>query len=119
VAALPRPRVVLVRAERSIGAMLILDSRHADDAAAYTFVMRFRRAPDSPLSDYRQFPAAPKQPVWPRGRDMSGGRVCVQPGVNVGEEVLYEPWTCLPTSEAIDYLDVLQSELGSADGGAP
>ena len=27
-----------------------------------------------------------------RGRDIAGGRVCVQPGVNVGAEVLYEPW---------------------------
>ena len=30
------------------------------------------------------------------------GRLCVQPGVRVGAEVLFEPWTCLPTSEAID-----------------
>jgi len=119
VAALPRPRVVLVRLGRTIGAMLVLDPPHADHATAYSFVMRVRRAPDSPLTDYRHFPAAPSQPVWPRPRDMSGGRMCVQAGVNVGAEVLYEPWTCLPTSDAVDYLDALQSEQSPADRGAP
>ncbi len=117
VAELPRPRVVLVRLERTIGAMLVLDPPLASPAA-YSFVMRFRRAPDSPLTDYRQFQATPNQPVWPRGRDIAGGRVCVQPGVNVGAEVLYEPWTCLPTAEAIDYLDALQGQQGTG-GDAP
>jgi hypothetical protein len=32
--------------------------------------------------------------------------------------VLYEPWTCLPTAEAIDYLDALQGQQGTG-GDAP
>ena len=28
--------------------------------------------------------------------------VSVQPGVQIGAEVLYEGWTCLPTSEAVE-----------------
>jgi hypothetical protein len=103
IAALPRPRVVLVRLDRAIGAMPVLDPPHTENPAAYEFVMRFRPAPDSPLTDYRQFPAVANQPVWPAARNMSGGRVCMQPGVRVGAEVLYEPWTCLPTSDAVDF----------------
>ena len=103
IAALPRPRVVLVRAGRSVGAMPVVDSAQASDAEQYGFVLRFRPAPDSPLSEYRQFPATLNEPVWPASRQMLGGRVCLQPGVEVGAEVLYEPWTCLPTNEAVDF----------------
>jgi len=106
IAALPRPRVVLVRAERRIGAMPVVVSPQASDAAEFGFVMRFRPAPDSPLAEYRQFPATLNEPVWPGSRQMLGGRVCLQPGVEVGAEVLYEPWTCLPTSEAVEELGV-------------
>jgi len=118
VAALPRPRVVLVRDGRAFGAIVALDPPHAENADAYTFVMRFRPAPDSELRDYREFPAVVNRPVWPGARNMFGGRVCVQPGVNVGAEVLYEPWTCLPTSDAVDVND-LRSEQNPPDEGAP
>lgn len=114
IAALPRPRVVLVRLERSIGAMPVVDTAQVIDAAGYSFVMRFRPAPDSPLSEYRQFPASLYEPVWPQSRQMLGSRVCVQPGVRVGAEVLYEPWTCLPTSEAVDF-GASQSEPTPSD----
>jgi hypothetical protein len=30
----------------------------------------------------------------------------VQPGVTIGAEVLFEAWTCLPTSDAIDVADL-------------
>jgi hypothetical protein len=114
IAALPRPRVVLVRFERSIGAMPVVDSTQVIDAAGYGFMMRFRPAPDSPLSEYLHLPARLNEPVWPQSRQMLGGRVCVQPGVRVGAEVLYEPWTCLPTSEAVD-LGASQSEQVPSD----
>ena len=100
-AALPRPRVVLVRARGAVGAMPVVDSPAAD-VAAHPLVMRFRPAPDSPLSDYQHFSAAPNRPVWPRGRGVLGGRLCVQPGVEIGAEILYEAWTCLPTSDAVE-----------------
>ena len=102
IAALPRPRVVLVRSGRLVGAMAVLDPAHAEHPAAHDLVLRFRPAPDSPLTEYRQLPAVANQPVWPGGRNMSGSRICVQPGVRVGAEVLYEPWMCLPTSDAVD-----------------
>lgn len=102
VAALPRPRVVLVRAASSVGAMIVLDAP-SSEAGVDGFVLRFRPRPDSPLSDYRQYPAFENVPVWPRARNMASSRICVQPGVEIGAEVLYEPWTCLPTSDAVDF----------------
>jgi hypothetical protein len=116
IAALPRPRVVLVRLGRSIGAMLVLDSSQSD-SAEHPLVIRFRPAPDSPLSDLQRFSAMPNEPVWPRSRSMLGGRVCVQAGVEIGAEVLFEPWTCLPASEAVDYTELLR-ERNSAGNGA-
>jgi hypothetical protein len=105
IAALPRPRVVLVRLRRSVGAMLVLDPL-PNDAAERELVIRFRPAPDSSLADLQQFSARPNEPVWPRGRSLLGGRICVQGGVEIGAEALYEPWTGLPTSEAVDYDDL-------------
>jgi len=37
---------------------------------------------------------------------MLGDHICVQGGVEIGAEVLYEPWRCQPTSEAVDYGDL-------------
>jgi hypothetical protein len=113
IAALPRPRVVVVRRGGAIGAMLVLDQA-PDEAAQHGLVIRFRPAPDSPLADYQRFSATPNRPVWPRGRSMLGGRICVQPGVEIGAEVLYETWTCLPTSEAID-VGSIQDGLNAAE----
>jgi hypothetical protein len=115
IAALPRPRVVVVRRRGAFGAMLVLDST-PDEAAQQRLVIRFRPAPDSSLADYQRFGATPNRPVWPRGRSMLGGSICVQPGVEIGAEVLYEPWTCLPTSEAVD-LDSSQAEPSPAGEG--
>ena len=117
IAALPRPRVVLVRSRGSVGAMLVLDSARSD-AAERGLVIRFRPAPDSSLADLQQFNAEPNEPVWPRGRTMMGGRICVQGGVEIGAETLYEPWTCLPTREAVDYSD-LREQQDSADDREP
>ena len=115
IAALPRPRVALVRQGRAIGARLIVDSPQA--AAEYSFVMRFRPAPDSSFAEYRQRPAVPYVPVWPGSRNLSAGRVCVQPGVDVGAEILFEPWVCLPASDAVE-LDELDDGDDAEDFGA-
>jgi hypothetical protein len=115
IAALPRPRVVLVRSRGSVGAMLVLDSARGD-AAQHELVIRFRPAPDSSLADLQQFEVEPNEPAWPRSRTMRGGRICVQGGVEIGAETLYEPWTCLPTRDAVDYGD-LQRDRDSPDGG--
>jgi hypothetical protein len=45
---------------------------------------------------------------------MLGGRICVQGGVEIGAEVLYEPWRCLPASDAVDYGD-LQNDRDPGD----
>jgi hypothetical protein len=113
IAQLPRPRVVVVRRRGAFGAMLVVDSP-PDEGAQHRLVIRFRPAPDSPLADYQRFSAAANRPVWPRGRSMVGGRICVQPGVEIGAEVLYEAWSCLPTSEAVDF-DSVQDDLNAAD----
>jgi len=115
IAALPRPRVVLVRFGRTVGAMIVTDSPQGQ-SEEHSFVIRFRPAPDSPLTDYQRFDAAPSVPVWPSGRSVRGGRLCVQPGVEIGAEVLYEPWTCLPTSEAMDYGALPRGENPADDG---
>ena len=114
IAALPRPRVVLLRSRGSIGAMLVLDSARGD-AAERELVIRFRPAPDSSLADLQQFTVEPNEPAWPRSRTMRGGRICVQGGVEIGAETLYEPWSCLPTRDAVDYGD-LEEVQDSADG---
>jgi hypothetical protein len=107
IVALPRPRVVLVRSRGSVGAMLVLDPESS--AAGHELVIRFRPAPDSSLADLQQFRVEPNEPAWPRGRTMLGGRICVQGGVEIGAEVLYERWTCLPASDAVDYGDLQQN----------
>lgn len=112
IAALPRPRVVLVRLGRSIGAMALIDGTSADGSDT-EFVLRFRPAPDSALSEYRQYTARVRQPVWPRDSDRAASRVCVQPGVLIGDEVLYETWRCLPVSDAVDLADVRAIERGA------
>jgi hypothetical protein len=38
----------------------------------------------------------------------------VQGGVEIGAEVLYEPWACLPASDAVDYGN-LQNERDPGD----
>jgi ABC-2 family transporter len=114
ISALPRPRVVLVRVRNRFGAMAVLDPPHADNEAL-RLVVRFRPGPDSELSDYRRFPASANEPVWPEARNLSGSRICVQPGVHVGDEVLYEPWVCLPTSEAIDYEDMVRERAAGIE----
>lgn len=118
IAALPRPRVVLVRLGRTIGAMAVLDSVDGEQAAQHRFAVRFRPAPDSPYSEYRQFATVADQPVWPQSRDVRGGRLCVQAGVSVGAEILFEPWTCLPTNEAVDF-GVPRRGRDGANGAVP
>lgn len=110
-AALPRPRAVAVRAGGRFGAMAVIDGAAAEGpnaaaAGSPELVMRFRPAPDSSATEYRQLPAVPNRPVWPGARYGFAGRLCVQPGVTIGAEVLFEAWTCLPTSDAIDVADL-------------
>jgi hypothetical protein len=115
IAALPRPRVVLVRLGRMVGAMLVLDAPQSD-SSEHPLVIRFRPAPDSPLTDYQRFSADSDEPVWPRSRTVLGGRLCVQAGVEIGAEVLFEPWACLPTTDAVDYAELVRERNSAGDG---
>src|SRR5262249_8248952 len=64
IAALPRPRTVLVRSGRRVGAMIVLDAAAGGEAESPPLTIRFRPGPDSPLSEYRQLPAVVNEPVW-------------------------------------------------------
>jgi hypothetical protein len=39
----------------------------------------------------------------------------VQAGVEIGAEVLYEPWTCIPTNEAVEYGELLRQRAAAGD----
>jgi hypothetical protein len=99
IAALPRPRVRLVRIADRIGAIAVIDSRPGSGTPQ--IVLRFKPEPDSPSHLFRQADAVAGVPSWLRRTEIAGGRVCVQPGLEVGdEELLFEPWSCIPTSDA-------------------
>lgn len=97
IAALPRPRVRLIRVGDRIGAVAIVDGRRGPPPR---LVLRFKPEPDSPTRLFSQTPALPGVPVGVPPTHIVGGRVCVQPGVEIGAEVLFEPLTCLPVSDA-------------------
>jgi hypothetical protein len=44
---------------------------------------------------------APGQPAWRHTSQIAGGEACVQAGLALAAgNVLYGPWTCLPTGDA-------------------
>jgi hypothetical protein len=126
IAALPRPRVIVVRRDGGYGVVTVLDAHDEhrgspDDERAdmqdgdrgdvrdvergnlvtgNLLVLRFRPAPDSPLTTFTQVDAVPGRVVPLAPQRIAAGRVCVQPGVRIGMHVLFEPWSCLPLSEA-------------------
>lgn len=98
IAALPRPRVRLVRVGDRIGAAAVLDLRRGPPPG---LVLRFKPEPASPIRLFRQTPVQPGVPVGVPPTHVVNGRVCVQPGVEIGDQVLFEPLTCLPVSDAL------------------
>ncbi|MET0661313.1 MAG: hypothetical protein ABW110_24510 [Steroidobacteraceae bacterium] len=99
IAALPRPRVRLVREGRRIGVQALIDGELHD--AGPVVQLRFKPEADSSLDDLETENTLFEQPVWRAPEQISGGRVCVQAGVTgFAKQVLYEPWTCLPVSGA-------------------
>jgi hypothetical protein len=110
IAALPRPRVGLVKRDGSIGARAFVDhsARQEPEAVAQAtrLTLRFKPAPDSGFDDYEVFRVQPGESVWRQRRDIQGGRICVQAGLLLPpDQVLYEPWMCLPTSDAEECLE--------------
>ena len=99
IAALPRPRVRLVRDRGRIGVQALVDGELQD--AGPVVQLRFKPAADSSIEDLETENTLFEQPVWRDPEQIAGGRVCVQAGVTgFAKQVLYEPWTCLPVSGA-------------------
>lgn len=93
--ALPRPRVRLVKVGGSIAVEVMLDGE------ARPLPLRFKPNADSPSSEYDFALVTPGVAWRRRAEEIQAGQVCVQAGVNIGEQRLYEPWICLPTSGAV------------------
>lgn len=100
IAALPRPRVRLVSGRGTYGVVPLVDGPGAVSGEAQAVVLRFKPLPDSPNSQYQTINGVAGQPSWRDPFGIAGGRICVQAGIRVGGEILYEPWNCIPTSNA-------------------
>jgi hypothetical protein len=109
IAALPRPRVRLVKEGDLFGVQPLLDT---PDALGRGIFLRFKPAADSEATEYDLAVSMPGEPSWRADEQVQGGQICVQPGVNLEREVLYEPWVCLPTGDAAPY-------VAPADAGSP
>ena len=98
---LPRPRVSVVKAEGWYGAKAVVDSPLPKD---WSLVLRFRPGPESAFSTYDTFTVDPDRPHWREARRIRKAQLCVQAGVRMPHgNVLYEPWACLPVSEATEW----------------
>jgi hypothetical protein len=100
IAALPRPRVRLVSSHGWIGAQALLDGEH-DAERLERVVLRFKPTPSSSFDTFDTVNVAPGEPAWRDLSQISGAQVCVQAGLALAAgNVLYKPWTCLPTRDA-------------------
>lgn len=108
IAALPRPRALLVTAGRAYavfvlvddGANGILPAGEGLGADLPDFVLRVRPAPDSPLATFTSVDLPATRLYWLSPQQYATGRVCAQPGVKIGSERLLEPWSCTPLGDA-------------------
>lgn len=99
IAALPRPRAVLIRQGNAYGVITLVDEP-SEEHAAYEYVLRFRPALDSPLATLSSIDTVANRIHWLTLDRVAFGRACMQPGVRIGSETLLEPWTCVPLSDA-------------------
>jgi hypothetical protein len=104
IAAIPRLRVRLLRnASGSIGAQVLVEP---EGAAVDRLLIRFKPEADSSFDDYEAYHASPDEPTWRDPEQIMNATVCVQPGLPIPpDQVLYEPWACLPTSDAEPLVD--------------
>ena len=111
IAALPRPRVRLVRSGHRIGVQALVDGDLHD--AGPVVQLRFKPAADSSIDDLETEDTLPEQPVWRESSQIEAGRICVQAGVTgFAKQVLYEPWVCLPVSGAAPWTSPHVSQVG-------
>ena len=99
IAAIPRLRVRLVRDEDGmIGIQVLVDP---EGAAVDRLLLRLKPEPESSFDDYEAYQASPDEPHWRSPEHLMNATVCVQAGLAIPpDQVLYEPWTCLPTADA-------------------
>jgi hypothetical protein len=107
IAALPRPRVRLVRSDETdlVGVQALSDPE-SEEELPRTFYLRFKPRQDSSFDQYDTAIARDDRPVWRPASRIRLGAVCVQVGLRLGRgRVLYEPWTCLPTRDAAPWTE--------------
>lgn len=63
--------------------------------------LRFKPEADSTLDLLEDQQAQPFEPVFREDSQIAGGQICVQAGIVRASQVLYEPWVCLPISDAV------------------
>jgi hypothetical protein len=100
IAELPRVRVRLITYEDTIGVQTLLD---VEPSEQLELQLRFKPEPDSALDLLENVETQPFQPVFREDWQIAGGKVCVQAGVVRDAQVLFEPWVCLPVSDAVEY----------------
>jgi len=101
IAKLPRPRMRVVTDGKRTGVLIVVD-----DAIEYGqgLRVRFKPEPDSARDLIEQEGAWPHEPIWRDDYQIAGGRICAQVGIWLpGNQVLFEPWTCLPTRGAVQW----------------
>ena len=101
IAELPRPRGILVTQDKGYAVALRFDLPLPAKASA---LVRFRpgKASDSARyrTSYSALSAAGKYTAAVPGGIVTGGEICLQPGLYYGGIIIYEPWVCLPVSSA-------------------
>jgi hypothetical protein len=101
IAQLPRPRTRLVTNGRAYGVQVLLDKPLQTGQSLY---VRFKPQPDSDRWFIQAMRARAGVPTWRDSDDIAGGVICVQPGIAIARsQVLYERWTCLPTTDANEW----------------
>jgi hypothetical protein len=102
-AALPRLRLRLVRDEEgAIGAQVLVDP---EGASAPRLMIRFKPEREASLEEYESYDAKPDELTWREPNQIRSGQVCAQAGLWIPpDQILYEPWACLPTADAEPYV---------------
>jgi hypothetical protein len=99
IASLPRPRGSLVRDVDYIGVELRLDG---EVPASWTPTVRFRPQEDSGVQDYVTEYVDEDNVAWLSLDNVANEQVCFQPGMQVIEVTIFEPWVCLPLDSAVE-----------------
>ena len=107
--------MTLLKAEGWYGAKATVD---APLPKGWSLALRFRPGPESAFSTYDTFKVEPERPEWRQAKSIRKAQVCVQAGVRMPHgNVLYEPWACLPVSEAVQWTAPPKAKDDAGDAG--